>query len=163
SDEWANLDNESLGVSPFVQQVHYTRGIEAAMSRTIREVDGVASAKVTLALPKQSSFLGDAPKASASVMIRLRPGVQLTGAQVDGIVGLVAMSVPGLARDNVTIVDQSGRGLGTGAKDGLQQVPQQLAFIREINQRYESLIADLLVPVLGQGNFRVAADADIDF
>lgn len=163
ADEWATLDNESLGVSPFVQQVHYTRGIEAALSRTIREVDGVVAAKVTLALPKQTSFLGDAPKPSASVMLRLRQGVQLSAVQVDGVVGLVASSVPGLAREAVTIVDQSGRGLVANGKDGLQQVPQQLDFIREINRRYETLITDLLVPILGQGNFRVAADADIDF
>src|SRR5580658_6742634 len=50
-DEWAVLDNQSLGVSPFVEQVHYLRGIEAGLSRTIGEVDGVLSAKVTLALP----------------------------------------------------------------------------------------------------------------
>src|SRR5277367_5529724 len=35
SDEWASLDNQSLGVSPFVEQVHYVRAIEAGLSRTI--------------------------------------------------------------------------------------------------------------------------------
>ena len=63
SDEWAILDNESLGVSPFVEQVHYVRGIEAALSRTVGEVDGVVSAKVTLALPKQTDFLARFAKA----------------------------------------------------------------------------------------------------
>src|SRR5580698_6634594 len=92
ADEWALLDNESLGVSPFVEQVHYVRGIEMALSRTVGEVDGVVSAKVTLALPKETSFLGDSPKPSASVLVRLRPGTTLTAAQVTAIVGLVASS-----------------------------------------------------------------------
>jgi flagellar M-ring protein FliF len=162
-DEWAILDNQSLGVSPFVEQVHYVRGIEAALSRTVGEVDGVVSAKVTLALPKQTDFLGDSPTPSASVLVRLRPGTVLTGAQVNGIVGLVASSVPGLAHDHVTVVDQSGAVLNADGKGLALQAPQQLDLTREINRRYEALVTDLLVPVLGRGNFRVTSDADVDF
>jgi flagellar M-ring protein FliF len=162
-DEWAILDNESLGVSPFVEQVHYVRGIETALSRTVGEVDGVVSAKVTLALPKETSFLGDSPKPSGSVLVRLRPGTTLTGAQVTGIVGLVASSVPGLSRDRVTVVDQSGTVLNPNGDDVAMQAPQQLELTREINHRYETLITDLLVPVLGRGNFRISSDVDVDF
>ena len=162
-DEWAILDNQSLGVSPFVEQIHYVRAIEAALSRTVGEVDGVVSAKVTLALPKRTDFLGDSPTPSASVLVRLRPGTVLTGAQVNGIVGLVASSVPGLARDHVTVVDQSGTVLNTEGKGLALQAPQQLDLTREINRRYEALVTDLLTPVLGRGNFRVTSDADVDF
>jgi flagellar M-ring protein FliF len=163
NDEWAILDNESLGVSPFVEQVHYVRGVEAALSRTVGEVDGVVSAKVTLALPKQTDFLRDSPKPSASVLVRLRPGTALTAAQVTGIVGLVASSVPGLARDHVTVVDQSGTVLNPNGDGITMQAPQQLELSHEINHRYERLITDLLTPVLGTGNFRVSSDVDIDF
>jgi len=162
-DHWALLDNESLGVSPFVEQVHYVRAIETALARTVRDVDGVVSATVKLALPKQTDFLADAPKPSAAVMIRLRPGGQLTTAQVDGLAGLVAASVPGLTRENVTLVDQSGKVLNPNGKEVLQEVPQQLEITREVARRYEGAITDLLAPVLGRGNFRVSADADIDF
>ncbi|HEY1795485.1 MAG TPA: flagellar basal-body MS-ring/collar protein FliF [Stellaceae bacterium] len=162
-DEWAVLDNESLGVSPFVEQVHYVRGVESALSRTVRGIDGVISAKVSLAVPKETDFLGSSPKPSASVLLRLRPGTELTSAQIDGIVGLVASSVPGLARDSVTIVDQTGRQLSADGKSGLGQAPQQLELSRAITHRYEQTITDLLVPILGRGNFRVSADADVDF
>jgi flagellar M-ring protein FliF len=163
ADEWAILDNESLGVSPFLEQVHYLRAIETALSRTVGEVDGVVSAKVKLALPKETSFLGDSPKPSGSVLVRLRPGTTLTGAQVTGIVGLVASSVPGLARERVTVVDQSGTVLNPNGDGVTMQAPQQLELAREVNRRYETLITDLLVPVLGRGNFRISSDADIDF
>jgi len=162
-DQWALLDNESLGVSPFVEQVHYVRAIEAALSHTVAEVDGVVSATVKLALPKQTDFLADAPKPSASVMVRLRPGLQLTTPQIDGLVGLVAASVPGLMRENVTIIDQGGKILNPNGKDALQQLPQQLEIAREVARRYEASLTDLLIPVLGRDNFRVSADADIDF
>lgn len=162
-DQWALLDNESLGVSPFVEQVHYARAIETALAHTVREIDGVISATVKLALPKETDFLADSPKPSAAVMVRLRPGVQLTTVQIDGLVGLVAAGVPGLNRENVTLVDQSGRVLNSNGKDGLQQVPQQLEVARQVANRYEAAVTDLLLPVLGHGNFRVSADADIDF
>jgi flagellar M-ring protein FliF len=162
-DQWALLDNESLGVSPFVEQVHYTRAVEAALARTIREIDGVVSATVKLALPKESDFLADTPKPSAAVMVRLLPGVELTRAQIDGLVGLVAAGVPGLTRDHVALVDQTGRVLNSDGKDALRQVPQQLAIAREVGRQFEATVTGLLLPVLGQGNFRVSADADIDF
>jgi flagellar M-ring protein FliF len=162
-DHWALLDNESLGVSPFVEQVHYVRAVETSLARTVRDVDGVVSATVKLALPKQTDFLADAPKPSAAVMIRLRPGVQLTTAQIDGLAGLVSASVPGLMRENVTLVDQSGKVLNPNGKEVLQQVPKQLEIAGEVARRYEATITDLLAPVLGRGNFRVSADADIDF
>lgn len=162
-DQWSLLDNESLGASPFVEQVHYNRAVESALSRTIREVDGVVAATVALALPKNTDFLGDEPKPSASVMVRLMPGLQLSAAQVDGIAGLVAASVPGLARDHVTIIDQTGKVLNPQSGEGLQLVPQQLGIARDIERRYQNVLTDLLLPVLGQGNFRVSVDADIDF
>jgi len=39
----------------------------------------------------------------------------------------------------------------------------QLEIPREVARQYEANITDLLTPVLGRGNFRVSADADIDF
>jgi flagellar M-ring protein FliF len=161
--EWALLDNERLGVSPFVEQVDYVRALETALARTIGQVDGVVAAQVKLALPKETDFLANSPRPSASVMLRLRPGLQLTTAQIDGIAGFVAASVPGLARDQVTVIDQSGRVLNPDIKDGLDQVPRQLAIARDVERRYEAAITDLLMPVLGRGNFRVSVDADLDF
>ncbi|HJU19961.1 MAG TPA: flagellar basal-body MS-ring/collar protein FliF [Stellaceae bacterium] len=161
--EWGLLDNEKLGMSPFVEQVDYVRALESGLSRTLRQVDGVISAQVKLALPKETDFLANSPRPSASVMLRLRPGLQLTAAQVDGIAGLVAASVPGLAQDHVTVIDQSGRVLNPNLKEGLAQVPQQLAIAHGIEERYEASVADLLAPVLGRGNFRVSVNADLDF
>ena len=72
-DDWGLLDNEALGVSPFVEQVHYVRGLEANLSHTVGGLDGVLSAQVTLAMPKRTGFLADEPKPSASVLLRWRP------------------------------------------------------------------------------------------
>lgn len=163
SDVWSLFDNEALGVSPFVEQAHYMRGLEASLAKTVEDVNGVADAHVTLAVPRRTAFLENQPKPSASVMVRLEPGVSLSSAQIAGIVHLVSASVPGLAPDAVSVVDQDGRMLTHSASDATGEVPEQLAIIRGIDQRYEMLIESLLTPLVGKGNARVTVDADVDF
>jgi flagellar M-ring protein FliF len=45
----------------------------------------------------------------------------------------------------------------------MAEIPAQLGIVEQVNTRYARLVNDLLVPVVGQGNFRVSVDADIDF
>lgn len=163
SNVWSLLDNEALGVSPFVEQAHYMRGLEASLAKTIEDVNGVAAARVTLAVPQRTAFLENQPKPSASVMVRLEPGVNLSGAQTAGIVHLVSASVPGLAPDAVSIVNQDGRMLTHGENDPTGEVPEQLSIVRGIDQHYEMLIEGLLTPLVGKDNARVTVDADVDF
>jgi flagellar M-ring protein FliF len=163
SDVWSLFDNEALGVSPFVEQAHYMRGLEANLAKTVEDVNGVAAARVTLAVPRRTAFLENQPKPSASVMVRLEPGVSLSGAQIAGIVHMVSSSVPGLAPEAVSIVDQDGRMLTHAAGDITGEVPEQLAIVRGIDQHYEMLIESLLTPMVGKDNARVTVDADVDF
>ena len=163
NDGWSLFDNEALGVSPFVEQAHYMRGLEASLEKTIEDVNGVAQARVTLAVPRRTAFLENQPKPSASVMVRLEPGVSLSGTQIAGIVHLVSAAVPGLAADSVSVVDQEGRMLTHAAGDTTGEVPEQLAIVHGIDQRYETLIESLLTPLVGKGNARVTVDADVDF
>ena len=74
----------------------------------------VESARVHLALPKQSVFIRDRAKASASIMVKLSAGRVLEKGQVAAIVSMVASSIPYLEASQVTIVDQWGRLLSTG-------------------------------------------------
>lgn len=163
ADGWSLFDNEALGVSPFVEQAHYMRGLESSLAKTIEDVNGVAAARVTVAVPRQTAFLENQPKPSASVMVRLEPGISLSGTQIAGIVHLVSSSVPGLTPEAVSVVDQDGRMLTHVAGDTTGEVPEQLAIVRGLDQHYESLIENLLTPLVGQGNARVTVDADVDF
>lgn len=163
SNVWSLFDNEALGVSPFVEQAHYMRGLEASLAKTIEDVNGVAAARVTLAVPQRTAFLENQPKPSASVMVRLEPGVALSSAQTAGIVHLVSASVPGLAPEAVSVVDQDGRMLTHVGNDPTGEVPEQLSIVRGIDQHYEMLIEGLLTPLVGKDNARVTVDADVDF
>jgi flagellar M-ring protein FliF len=84
----------------------------------------VNSARVHLAIPKQSAFLRDDQKPSASVVLGLLGGRTLTPEQVGGIVHLVASSVPQLAPSSVSVLDQNGNLLSNKQDPGDGSDPQ---------------------------------------
>lgn len=157
------LDKEPMGTSQFVERVNYQRALEGSLARTIEALSAVDSATVHLAIPKPSVFLSEAQQPSASVLVKLFPGRVLSGAQVAGIVHLVASAVSGLGDKNVSVVDQDGNLLTAGphADSGIE--PEQLAYRNTVEQQYRKQIEALLAPLVGSDGVRVAVSADIDF
>jgi len=132
---------------------------EADLARTIEAIDSVKTARVHLATPEPSVFVREAREPAASVMLTLQQGRSLSDAQVRAIRHLVASSVPNLAADAVSVVDQSGALLSSqqaGADDRIFQLQMQ------IEERYRQALTALLMPIAGQGNFSVEVHADID-
>src|SRR5437667_349449 len=114
----ARLRELSARLVDFLQRLNDQRALQGELGRTISRLGGVESARVHLALPERSLFVGEDRRPSASVMVKLAPGRALSAAQIDGIVHLVAASVEGLAADGVTVVDESGRMLTTDRRGG---------------------------------------------
>gem|GEM_PF-2239059 len=97
------LDQDaSLGTSHFTETMRYQHALETELSRTVGSMRGIESARVHLAVPKQSVFVRDREQASASVMIRPLRGGSIGEEQVSAIVGLVSSSIPGRVRAVVT-------------------------------------------------------------
>ena len=160
------MENQKLGVSQFHEQVNYQRSLEGELARSIESLAAVSSARVHLALPKPSVFVREQQKPTASVLLNLQQGRVLDIAQVSAIVHLVASSVPELPVSNVTVVDQAGNLLSeNGSKPaGAKQLdPNQLKYVIEIQQRIIKQVESLITPLVGQGNVRAEATADIDF
>lgn len=159
------MENQRLGVSQFLEQVNFQRALEGELSRTVQSISSVAAARVHLAIPKQSGFLRDEQRPSASVMVTLYPGRVLDPAQIAGIVHLVAASVPQMSSEGVSVIDQNGNLLtrppGAMREAGLDAT--QLNYVREIEATYLRRIEALLTPLVGPGNFRAQVAADIDF
>ena len=159
------MENQKLGVSQFHEQVNYQRSLEGELARSIQSLAAVGSARVHLALPKPSVFVREQQKPTASVLLNLQTGRTLERAQVSAIVHLVASSVPELPPSNVTVVDQNGNLLSdTGEKgNGKQLDPNQLKYVAAIQQGIVRQVESLITPLVGPGNVRAEATADIDF
>lgn len=158
------VDNQKFGATQFQEQINYQRGLEGELARSIQTLSAVAAARVHLAIPKQSVFVREQQQPTASVLVTLHPGRELDRAQVNGIAHLVASSVPELALDNVSVIDQNGALLSKrrdGSDNGLD--PTQLSYVKQLENATIQRIADILEPILGRGNARVQVTADVDF
>jgi len=158
------MENQKLGATQFQEQVAYQRALEGELARSVQSLAAVRSARVHLAVPKQSAFLREQAKASASVLVNLYPGKTLERGQIAGIVHLVAASVPELSPRAVSVVDQSGTLLSIpqgGSTPNLD--PGQLAHAQQIEANFARRILDLLEPLVGRANVRAQVTAEIDF
>jgi flagellar M-ring protein FliF len=159
------MENQKLGVSQFLEQVNFQRAMEGELARTINSIASVQSARVHLAIPKPSVFVRDKERPTASVLLNLHAGRRLDRQQVSAILHLVASSVPDLTASNVTVVDQNGVLLSNpDAQAGNNQLdPQQLKYIAEVQDSIVKRIESILTPMVGVGNVRAEASAEVDF
>jgi len=154
----------SLGVSQFMENARYQNALENELANTIASLNPVDTARVHLALPKQSVFVRDRQPATASVVVKLYPGRALEPGQVSSIVNLVAASVPNMKPADVTVVDQSGRLLSEDiANAGVALNGRQFEYRRRVEQNYISRVEQLLLPLLGPGRVRAQVNAELDF
>ncbi|WP_338447361.1 flagellar basal-body MS-ring/collar protein FliF [Pelagerythrobacter marensis] len=152
------LDSLPMGASRTLEGDRLRAAQERDLMLTIKEIDGVESVRVHLARPERSVFVRDTVAPTASVMLRLARGRQLSDSQVTAIANLVAGSVPGLSIDSVRIVDQHGRLLSEpqGAdSDGLELQTRMEAKLR-------SQIDQLLTPMIGAENFSSEIQVALD-
>ena len=157
------LEKQRFGTTQFQERLNFQRGLEGELARSIQSLAAVKQARVHLAMPVQSGFLREQQKPSASVMLTLYPGRTLERGQVQGILALVASSVPDMSPKQVSVVDQYGKLLSDLDGDGSEMNTAQINYRNRIESTLVRRIDDLLAPIVGDGNIRAQVAADIDF
>jgi flagellar M-ring protein FliF len=162
---YALLDQQGITTSEFQQQVTYQRALEGELSKTLEALSGVQQAVVHVALPKEQVFASDQGKPTASVLLSLAPGTQLSGEQVTAITNLVSSSVQGMDPDQVTVTDAAGQvlaspgtGVSAGAGDARTQVEKDKE--AELKAKAESLLSQVAGP--GHAVVSVRTEVDLD-
>ncbi|MCS4308966.1 flagellar M-ring protein FliF [Rheinheimera pacifica] len=157
----------TMGTSQFMESMQYQHALEGELARTIITMDGVRNSRVHLAVPKRNLFVGrQEEKSAASVMVDLAPGYELKPTQVEAIVSLISGSVPGLDPRKVSVVDQRGKLLTGELYDDApigKETDKKLAFIQKLERNIEQRAAIMLLPILGDGNYRIQVSSDVDF
>ncbi|TVP50492.1 MAG: flagellar basal body M-ring protein FliF [Halomonas sp.] len=157
------MDNQAFGISQFAEQINYQRGLEGELARSIRSLGPVEGVRVHLSMAKPSVFIRDREPAKASVVLTLLPGRVLGEGQVSAIVHMVSGSVPELAAEDVTVVNQDGRLLSAETRRSNDLDGTQLEYIAEVERSYQQRIEHILTPILGRDNVRAQVAAQIDF
>ncbi|TDY65046.1 flagellar M-ring protein FliF [Aminivibrio pyruvatiphilus] len=167
------FDTTKMGLSEFQQKITYIRALEGELERTIRQIDAVDYAKVNIVIPEQRLFLEQQQPSTASVLVRLKTGMQIGPDQVKSIVHLVSHGVQGLLPENITVVDTSGKVLsdlldqdlliyGQGG-DGRTVSSVQRELERQQERELENKVRIMLERVFGPGRVVVRIKVDLDF
>lgn len=154
----------SLSTSQFMENSRYTYAVEGELARSIMTLTSVRSARVHLAIPDRTLFVGrDEQVPTASVIIDLAS--DLRPDQVESIVNLVAASVTGMTPGSVSVVDQQGNLLSAGIGEDTpgRLSNKQLDYVSRLEKKIADNTGDMLEPLLGTRNFRVRVSADVDF
>ena len=143
--------------------MNYRRALEGELARTIGTLSEVSSARVHIAMARDSLFVDRDQPAKASVVLRLRNGGPIEVATAKAIANLVAGSVEALKPEAVVIVDTFGRPLTRNPESddpGLSST--QLERQQQIERDLTTRVVALLEPVVGQGRVRVNVAAHLN-
>ena len=161
---YSGLNDMPMGTSRSVESMHIKQAQELELARSISEIDTVLAARVHLALPEKSVFVRSNPDPTASVFLQLANGRSLGRTQVEAIIHLVSSSVPGLNKENVTVIDQNGALLSRTADDPDSIMSDsQLEYKMRLEGIYRHRVVSILTPIVGAGNVNAQINIDFDF
>ena len=153
-----------FGTSQSIEKVRIQRALQGEIARSIVTIQSVRSARVLLAIPKQSVFLRDRKKPSASVVVDLYQGRLLKKSEVAAILHLVSSAVPQLDPTQVTVVDQKGTMLSSKSSDDtMSMTSNQFEFKQGVEEHLIGRVESILQPIVGVGAIRASVSADVDF
>lgn len=159
------FDKTTFGTTELVEHINYQRALEGELERSVMSMAEVVEARVHLSLPKESVFLDQQQPAKASVMVKLRPGAQISQRSITAVTNLVASAVEGLNPDAVALIDMNGTLLSRPRRtstDESQVTSESLEVRQQIEKDLVSKINMTLEPLLGADKFRAGASVDCD-
>jgi len=159
-------DASSLGTTNFIQNINLLRALEGELSRTIKDISSVKSARVHLVLPKRELFSRQTQQPSASIVLNMSGGNRLGAEQVAAVQHLVAAAVPGLNPARISIVDNKGSLLARGFdEEGAPGTASAKGEERKLalEKRMSRMIEQLLDKIVGFGKVRAEVNAEMDF
>jgi flagellar M-ring protein FliF len=162
------FDNTSMMVTDADRKIMYQRALEGELQRSVMSLDEIKSARVHLVMSEESVFATEKSKATASVIVDIKPGKKLNSDSVKGIVALISGAVDNLPEANIRVIDSSGNILNLGmATDsetsGTGNYTQQSQIKSNFESELENNILSLLGPAFGPDKVKVSVYADLDF
>jgi len=138
-------DNSSMLSTDYERQQYQNMQLQERIGASIKTLEGVQDAVVTIAVPAESVFyLQDDKSTTASVIVTMNTGSTLTESQVLGIQNLVAKSVSGLSKDNIALTDGEGNDLIESASSltgGTSKIKLTKEIENDIKQKVNNVLA----------------------
>ncbi|MFZ5949091.1 MAG: flagellar basal-body MS-ring/collar protein FliF [Candidatus Rifleibacteriota bacterium] len=168
---WQKLIDERSIFAGTTQQefdLNYVRGLQAELEETLVRMGPIEEASVNIVKPKKEVFKEDQKDPSAAVLLKLKPGHEITQDQVRAIRDWVCSAVEGLSPDNIRISDTEARDLTRIIEDeeamGLDKIKTaQAKHTREQEKLLKKDLQSQLEEMFGFGNAIVRVRLEMDF
>jgi flagellar M-ring protein FliF len=161
------FEQSKFGATEFQNKVNLVQALQGELARTIEQLSEVEKARVHIVLSEDSLYKKNEKPATASIMLKLRNGAQLSKEQVKGIVNLVAHSIQGLKPENVTVVDQLARVLNEendpNGVSGANVTLTQIEMTKKVQDSLQKNVQSLLEQVLGPNKAAARVNVELSF
>jgi len=158
------MKDMGFGVSQRLERERLKYGREKRLATTIEQLQSIARARVLLAIPRENIFARREKTPSATVVLTMQRGRLLSAEEVDAVVDIVASAVQGMSPNRVTVTDQNGRLLNSGSQNSISaRSRNELDIEQKREQEYMNKIDNILIPVVGLGNYTAQVDVTMDF
>jgi len=158
------MKDMGFGVSQRMERERLKYGREQRLAKTIEQLQSISRAKVLLAIPRENIFARREKNPSATVVLTMQRGRLLSAEEVDAVVDIVASAVQGMSPNRVTVTDQNGRLLNSGSQNSISaRSRNELDIEQKREQEYMDKIDNILIPVVGLGNYTAQVDVTMDF
>lgn len=157
------LDTSQVGLTEQDRQVRYQRALEGELRRSIISLEGVDDARVHLNLKEDSVFSRDESNSTASVVLSVKRGVQISESQVNGIMALVSGAAKNLPTENIEIIDSNGNLLSSGqgfngSGSSNDHLSQKAAYEKHLEDKIRSMAGK----IFGFNDMIVAVNVDLN-
>jgi flagellar M-ring protein FliF len=161
---WEIFDKSSLGTTNFENNVKLLRATEGELGRSLEALNGILSATVKIAIPKESVFTQRKTAPSASAILTLRDGATLTTKQIAGVKNFIASAIPKLLPKNIKLINQNGSLLeDTQSSLDNQKYLTHTRYKSKIEKSYEEKIINLLEPFIGVNKVVARVSVTMDY
>lgn len=156
------FEKQDFGINSYAQKINYQRALQGELMRAINTLTAVKQSKVILALPNKKTFLEEGGQPSASVVVELHQGKELSPEQIRGIRYLVANAVENLDSEKVTVLDEKGKILTRHSEGSTAGSNEILDLKQKIETELEGRIESLLSKVVGQAKVIAKVNATLN-
>ena len=155
----------------FDDNVTWLRALEGSVEKQIKQLDGVQTVNVVLAIPQEKLLLSEQNPVSASVVIRPKMGSDIleSKTRIKSVQHLIMRCVEGLSEDNITIVNgitntEVNDFASMEELDRLTNLQKQQRIVRSWETEYQSAVLNALRSTFGDERVRVSTlKVEMDF
>ncbi|MBU3180645.1 flagellar basal-body MS-ring/collar protein FliF [Clostridium psychrophilum] len=161
------FDTSQMAPTDAQTKIMYQRALSGEIEKAIKSFPQVEGAKVNLVMPDSTAFVKDTDPATASVVVKLKPGNTLNNDQVKAIVALLTGAVQNLPKENVSVISDNFKLLTAGLYDKDKETltnstETQQALKAQVEKTLQDKITNLLEPVYKDG-VKVSVNAELNF